>query len=53
MKASYRWLVELSGGTLPAPEEVARLLTSGGLEIANVPDMKEIEDAVGKGVRQA
>src|SRR5687768_14129422 len=42
MKASYRWLAELSasadlrsdeGGALPAPEEVARLLTSGGLEV--------------------
>ena len=33
MKASYRWLAELSNGALPPAEEVARLLTSGGLEV--------------------
>jgi phenylalanyl-tRNA synthetase beta chain len=33
MKASYRWLADLSGGALPPAEEVARLLTSGGLEV--------------------
>lgn len=36
MKASYRWLVELLPGLEASPEEVARLLTSLGLEVEGV-----------------